>query len=96
MAGRIQGCVTAITGSGSLITDLTVEQLGDAPRDVRTLVRCDEHFTQGLYPSNHTEPEMTFLAVLADDGFLHLEIVGESASLMLGIRAGQSVVVEWS
>lgn len=95
MAGRIQGSVVAITPGGSLVTDLSADQLRTAPRDERTIVRCDEHFTQGLFPSNHGEPEMTFLAVLDDSGPLQLQIVGENASLMLGIRVGQCVTVEW-
>ena len=39
---------------------------------------------------------MTFLAILDDSGPLQLEIVGENASLMLGIRVGQQVTVEWA
>jgi S-adenosylmethionine hydrolase len=96
VAGKIQGSVVSITATGSLVTDLTADQLRAAPRDERTQIRCDEHFTQGLFPSNHGEPEMTFLAILDDSGPLQLEIVGENASLMLGIRVGQSVSVEWA
>ena len=81
MAGKIQGSVVSITAAGSLVTDLTADQLRAAPRDERTQIRCDEHFTQGLFPSNHGEPEMTFLAILDDSGPLQLEIVGENASL---------------
>ena len=95
MPGKIEGSVVAITAAGSLVTDLTAEQLRAAPRDERTQVRCDEHVTQGLFPPNHGEPEMTFLAVLDDSGPLLLQIVGENASLMLGIRVGQRVIVEW-
>ena len=95
MAGKIQGRVVSITAGGNLVTDLTADQLREAPRDERTQIRCDEHFTQGLFPPDHAEPEMTFLAVLDDSGPLQLEIVGESASLMLGIIVGRPVVVEW-
>ena len=95
MAGKIQGSVVAVTAAGSLVTDITAEQLRDVPRDERTQVRCDEHFTQGIFPPTHGEPEMTFLAVLGDSRPLQLDIVGESASLMLGIRVGQQVTVEW-
>jgi S-adenosylmethionine hydrolase len=96
VAGKIQGSVVSINSSGSLVTDVTADQLRDAPRDERTQVRCDEHFTQGLFPPSHREPEMTFLAVVGESGPLQLEIVGENASLMLGIRVGQRVVVEWA
>ncbi len=95
MAGKIQGSVVSVTASGSLVTDITADQLREAPRDERTQVRCDEHFTQGIFPPTHGEPEMTFLAVLGNSGPLQLEIVGENASLMLGIRVGQRVTVEW-
>lgn len=95
MAARIQGSVVSVTASGSLITDITAGQLRDVPRDERTQVRCEEHFTQGIFPPDHGEPEMTFLAVLGENGPLQLEIVGENASLMLGIRVGQRVTVEW-
>ena len=93
MAGRIQGSVVSVTAAGSLVTDITADRLRDAPRDERTQVRCDEHFTQGIFPPEHGEPEMTFLAVLGESGPLQLEIVGDSASLMLGIRVGQRVTV---
>lgn len=96
MAGKIQGSVVSITAAGNLVTDLTADQLREAPRDERTQIRCDEHFTQGLFPPDHREPEMTFLAVLGESGPLQLEIVGDSASLMLGIRVGTPVVVEWA
>jgi len=96
VAGKIQGSVVSITATGSLVTDLTAAQLRAAPRDERTRIRCDEHFTQGLFSPDHGEPEMTFLAVLSEAEPLQLEIVGESASLMLGIRVGQQVVVEWA
>jgi S-adenosylmethionine hydrolase len=95
VAGKIEGSVVSVTAAGSLVTDITADQLRGAPRDERTQVRCDEHFTQGIFPPNHGEPEMTFLAVLGESGPLQLEIVGENASLMLGIRAGQQVIVEW-
>ena len=95
MARKIQGSVVSVTPAGSLVTDITADQLRDAPRDERTQVRCDEHFTQGIFPPTHGEPGMTFLAVLGESGRLQLEIVGESASLMLGICVGQQVTVEW-
>lgn len=96
MAGKIQGSVVSVTANGSLVTDLTAHHLRAAPHDERTRIRCDEHFTQGLFPPNHGEPEMTFLAILSETEPLQLEIVGENASLMLGIRVGQPVVVEWA
>jgi S-adenosylmethionine hydrolase len=95
MAERVEGRVVSVTDSGSLVTDITPEQLRHAPKDERVRVQCDEHFTLGLHSADHDEPEMTFLAVLGDDGALQLDIVGESASMMLGIGVGDRVVVEW-
>ena len=95
MAERIEGRVVSVTDAGSLVTDITAEQLGAAPRDERVRVQCDEHFTLGLFTPDHSEPEMTFLAVINEEQALQLEIVGDSASIMLGIRTGDRVVVEW-
>ena len=36
-----------------------------------------------------------FRALLGDRGMLELEIVGDSAQLMLGISVGEKVVVQW-
>lgn len=95
MPGRIKGQVTAITPDGNLVTSIASEQLKGAPRDERLTITCDEHFTQGLFGPDHTEPAMTLLGIVADGGFLELVLVGDSASAMLGIRVGQEVVVKW-
>ncbi len=95
MAERIEGRVVSVTDAGSLVTDITAEQLHAAPRDERVRVQCDEHFTLGLFAPDHSEPEMTFLAVINEEQALQLEIIGDSASIMLGIRTGDRVVVEW-
>lgn len=94
--GRIEGKVTSVSPSGDLVTDISVDRLGDAPRDERLTVTCDEHATMGLYAPDHQEPPMTFLALLGASGFLELVIVGDSAKIMLGIRPGQPVIVEWT
>ena len=58
-------------------------------------IRCDEHETVGLFTAGHSEPEMSFLALLGDSGFLELTIVGDSAKMMLGVRVGERVSVQW-
>jgi S-adenosylmethionine hydrolase len=93
--GKIEGRIVAIAENGNLVTDLTAEQLRHVPTDPRVSIQCDEHVTQGLFAPGHTEPEMTFLALLGPRGVLELEIVGDSASLMLGIPVGEKVVVQW-
>ena len=95
MPGKIQGKVTAVTEAGDLVTDIACDRLSDAPRDERLSVTCDEHVTQGLFEPNHGEPKMTFLAILGASGKLELSIVGDSAAIMLGVRPGQAVVVQW-
>jgi S-adenosylmethionine hydrolase len=94
--GKIEGRVVAIADNGNLVTDITAEQLRHAPRDERVSISCDEHLTQGIFAPGHVEPAMTFLALLTDRGTLELEIVGDNASLMLGIRAGEKVAVHWA
>ena len=95
MPRRIHGQVVSVTESGNLVTDITAEQLRDVPRDERVAIRCDEHETCGIFGRDHQEPESTFLAILDPSGRLELEIVGDSASMMLGIRVGEKVAVEW-
>lgn len=95
MASRIEGKVVAISAQGNLITDITSEQLQRAPTDERVRILCDEHETVGIFQAGHSEPESTFLALIGPQGALELEIVGLSASEMLGIRVGEKVAVEW-
>lgn len=95
MPGKIQGRVAAIRENGNLVTDITAEQLRGAPTDERLTIRCDEHTTNCLFTPQHSEPDMTFMALLSAEGRLELAIVGDNASLMLGIRVGEQVVVQW-
>ena len=46
-------------------------------------------------PQSVSRADCSYMAVINDEQVLQLEIVGESASIMLGIRVGDSVVVEW-
>ena len=95
MSRKIEGKVVSINESGNLITDIPCAALAEAPRDGTVSIRCDEHETVGLFTTDHSEPEMSFLAVLGDCGFLELTIVGDSAKMMLGIRPGERVSVQW-
>lgn len=95
MPRRIEGKVVSISECGNLVTDITCAALADAPRDSTVSIRCDEHETVGLFTSGHGEPELSFLALLGDSGFLELTIVGDSAQMMLGIRPGERVNVQW-
>lgn len=92
---KIEGKVVAIEPSGNLRTDIAVDRLRGAPTDDRVKVCCDEHETTGLFPLEHGQPPMTLLALIGASGFLELCIVGDSAAIMLGVRVGEGVVVEW-
>jgi len=93
--GNVQGKIVSFTADGQAVTDIAVDRLVSAPRDISCTIHCDEHQTAGLFPPNHTEPAMTFLAILGEGGFLELAIVGDSAKLMLGLRPGDKVSVKW-
>jgi len=92
---KVEGKVVAVTAQGNLVTDLTEEKLQGAPHDERLSVACDEHVTAGIFPPEHSQPAMTFLALLPTGEALELAIVGESAAAMLGIRVGERVTVSW-
>ncbi len=95
MPGKIEGAVASISDSGNLVTDITAAQLRDVPRNDSVSVRCDEHETVGIFALDHKEPAMTLLALVGQSGNLELEIVGDSAKIMLGVRVGEQVVVKW-
>ncbi len=94
MSGKIDGILATATEAGDMLTDITAEQLVGAPRDERVAVSCGGHQTIGIYTVDHSEPEMTFLAIV-DQQQLRLTIVGESARAMLGLNVGDAVVVHW-
>jgi S-adenosylmethionine hydrolase len=93
--GKIEGAVVAVADNGNLITDITSAQLRDVPRGDTVSVACDEHETLGIFDVKHEQPPMTLLALVGASGNLELEIVGDSAKIMLGVRVGQPVQVKW-
>lgn len=95
MPGRVEGKVVSTTEVGNLVTDITADQLRNAPRGEQTVIQCDEHETRGLFTVEHQEPAFTFLALLNQAGQLELTIVGDSARDMLGLRPGVKVTVQW-
>ena len=95
MAGKIEGAVVSISESGNLVTNITAAQLRDVPRGDTVTVACDEHETLGIYGLDHAQPPMTLLALVGGSGNLELEIVGDSAKIMLGVRVGEKVSVKW-
>ena len=96
MAQHITGKVVSVDAAGNLMTDITANQLENAPQDERIFFRCDEHETRGIFNKDHSQPELTFIAIMGDSGQVQLTIVGESANLMLGIPVGEKVFVAWT
>ncbi|HBE66776.1 MAG TPA: adenosylmethionine-8-amino-7-oxononanoate aminotransferase [Planctomycetaceae bacterium] len=94
MAGKLTGKVVEVDSTGSLVTDISPADLGDAPRDASLRILVDEHETYGLFEGEHSQPEMTLVAIL-DDGQIKISLVGDSASAMLGVQIGAPVEVNW-
>lgn len=95
MSQTLTGKVVEVDESGSLITDIPVESLAGAPQDASLRVVVDEHETYGLYPVNHSQPPMTLVAILQEQGPLKIVLTEDSASAMLGVRVGALVEVHW-
>ena len=96
MPGSIKGKVTEVDSSGSLITDIQSGLLSGAPRDASVRIMVDEHETFGIFGQDHGQPDMTLIAILIEPaGPLRIELVNDSASAMLGVRAGAPVEVSW-
>jgi S-adenosylmethionine hydrolase len=95
VARRIEGIVVSISESGNLVTDITANQLADVPRSDQVTVRCDEHETLGIFDARHDQPPFTLIALVGASGCLELEIVADSAKIMLGVCTGEKVEVRW-
>ena len=95
MAGKIQGTIAAVSESGNLISDISSEKLDGVPTGDSVVVRCDDHETTGIFNAEHVQPVATLIAVLGGSGHLELEIVGDSAKMMLGVVVGEKIEVEW-
>ena len=92
---KITGQVQSIDSFGNLMTDISEGLLTDVPRGEGTTIACDEHETRGIFNAYADQPEMTLIALIGSSGHLELAIVGDSAAIMLGVRAGASVTVSW-
>lgn len=92
---KIEGAVQSIDSFGNLITNITSAALADVPRGEEVAIVCDEHETRGIFNTYGDQPEMTLIALVGSSGHLELAIVGDSAAMMLGVRAGAPVTVTW-
>jgi len=95
MEVRIEGTVVSITESGNLVTDISDVKLAQTPRDEQVTVRCDEHETLGIFECGHSQPAFTLIAIIGETSCLELEVVDDSAKIMLGVTIGQKVEVCW-
>ena len=95
VVAKLTGQVVSVTESGDLVTDLKLSEIQSLPRDESVTILCEGHKTCGIYPVDHQEPEMTFIAFEGEDGFLRLSLVGDDASRFLGIREASSVEVKF-
>jgi S-adenosylmethionine hydrolase len=93
--GKIEGCISSIDSFGNLITNITSEQLAQAPTGDQVRIACGEHETFGIFRTYGDQPEMTLIALVGSSGKLELAIVGDSAAIMLGEKVGAPVVVSW-
>lgn len=92
---NLKGRIVSVTESGDLVTDIAVGDLNGTPRDERVSVTCEGHVTSGIYPTDHAQPEMTFVAFEGVNGFLQLSLVGDDASRFLGLKSGHEVQLKW-
>ena len=95
VVAKLTGQIVNVTDSGHLVTDISLKDLAAAPRDESVKIRCGEHITVGIFPLEHGQPEMTFVAFEGASGFVELALVGDDASRFLGINAGSAVTITW-
>lgn len=95
MSGQIVGKIVGFSQQGNLISDITADRLKQAPHNESVVIRCDEHETNGLFERDHRQPAATLIAIIGSGGCLELEIVGDSAKIMLGVPIGESIEVRW-
>jgi S-adenosylmethionine hydrolase len=92
---KITGQIQSIDSFGNLVTDITEAALADVPRGESTIIHCDEHQTHGIFQTYADQPEMTLIALVGSSGHLEIAIVGDSAAIMLGVKPGTPVKIEW-
>ena len=95
MPQTLTGKVVQVDEAGNLVTDIPSDRLRGAPTDASLRVVVDEHETFGLYPSNHSQPAMTLVAIVEESKPLTIVLVEDSASALLGVRVGALVEVYW-
>ena len=95
MANSIKGSVASVGEKGQLITDISIDQVENVPRDENVQIKFGGHETMGIFPADHGQPDNTMVASMGHSGFIEIEIVGISLSEMLGIKEQEAVEVVW-
>jgi S-adenosylmethionine hydrolase len=95
VSGQIVGKIVGFSEQGNLVSDITADRLKQAPRNESVVIRCDEHETNCLFGRDHQQPDATLIAIIGSSGCLELEIVGDSAKIMLGVPIGEAIEVRW-
>ena len=83
-----QGKVVSISDCGAAVTDIDVARLEGVPTDEQVSIHCEGHVTSCIFPADHDQPDMTFLAIRGKSGYLELTLVGDSVATFLGIGPG--------
>ncbi len=94
MAKSINGTVVTIDTQGNALTDITAQMLADVPRDESVWIECEGHKTNSIFPADHGQGDMSYIAMLDDDKLV-LALTGDSAHKFLGMKVGSSVRVRW-
>ena len=92
---KLKGQVVSVTETGDLVTDIRVSDLSETPRDESVSIQCGGHRTVGIYPTEHGQNAMTFVAFEGASGCVELTLVGDDASRFLCIKEGSGVSVSW-
>ena len=94
MSNKIEGSVEKIGESGNLITGISIDAVAGLASDDSVTIKFGGHETHGVHPTDHEQPIGTLVALRGQSGFMEIEIVGISIAEMLGIKVGESVVVQ--
>jgi len=89
--GSVEGQVLTIDSFGNLITNITVDLLGDVPRDERTRIAIGDRQITGIGRTYGTRPEGTLIALVGSSGRLEVAVVGGNAAATLHVGGGTPV-----
>jgi len=96
LSNKIEGKVEKIGADGQLVTDISIDQIANVPRENDSVkVEFGGHTTQGIFPEDHGQPAATMVASEGKSGFIEIEIVGISLGEMLGIKVETPVAISW-